>query len=226
VPKRLPVSFVGLPHGDRRYVAQALRDAGIDVHTFGKGWGVGRVTQSQMIRIFNESCINLNLANASTAGSRLDRSFTILRNVLARLPLTKYGRRAGVRTLSALESKLLGPRPAAHGEQIKGRNFEVPGCGAFLLTADVENLQDYYDRGREIACYGDTADLIVQVRTFLADPDRRESIARAGRERTLRQHTYAHRFEAIFGRSGLAPVPADQVLAGLVEPGRTDDAMP
>src|SRR5207253_11207931 len=67
VAKRMPVSFVGLPHGDRQYVIQSVRDAGIEVQTFGKGWSAGRVTQEDMIRIFNESCINLNLSNSSAA---------------------------------------------------------------------------------------------------------------------------------------------------------------
>ena len=67
VPKQYDVSFVGLPHSRRRELIHSLRSAGMRVHTFGKGWPVGRVTQDEMIRIFNESRVNLNFCQASTA---------------------------------------------------------------------------------------------------------------------------------------------------------------
>ena len=57
------VTFVGQPHGDRREVIKALVDAGIDVHVWGHGWETGRLDQDQMIKVINQSKINLNISN-------------------------------------------------------------------------------------------------------------------------------------------------------------------
>jgi len=52
------VSFVGQPHGNRRQVISALRKAGINVYVWGGGWESGRLSQEEMIRVFNQSRIN------------------------------------------------------------------------------------------------------------------------------------------------------------------------
>ena len=88
-------------------------------------------------------------------------------------------------------------------EQIKGRNFEVPGCGGFLLTGNVEDLESYYEIGKEVVCFENSKDLVDKVGYYLAHDTERAQIARLGYERTLRDHTYACRFEQIFARIGL-----------------------
>jgi spore maturation protein CgeB len=218
--KRFPVSFVGLPHGNRRVVIQTLWDAGIEVQTFGKGWDNGRVTQDEMIGIFNQSAINLNLANSSAARTPARRALNVGLHLLGNAPLPKAVRSAGVRGMSVLEAFL--PGTDAFPEQIKGRNFEVPGCGGFLLTAPADDLGGYYTPDREIACYSTRADLVAQIRRFLAAPELRDEIAAAGRARTLREHTYAHRFAAIFAAAGLASPEPTRVLAGQIRSGHTE----
>ncbi|MGD9269784.1 MAG: glycosyltransferase, partial [Syntrophobacterales bacterium] len=103
-------------------------------------------------------------------------------------------------------------------EQIKGRNFEVPGCGGFLLTGKAENLEDYYEIDKEIACFADMNDLIKKVNYYLRDEQLRETIAAKGYQRTLDEHTYVHRFTEIFQRLGL--------LAGSRQSGFTPDVHP
>jgi len=88
-------------------------------------------------------------------------------------------------------------------EQIKGRNFEVPGCGGFLLAGNVEDLESYYEIGKEVVCFDDNKDLIEKIKYYLAHGDERAAIAQRGYERTIRDHTYARRFEDIFGKIGL-----------------------
>jgi len=83
-------------------------------------------------------------------------------------------------------------------KQIKGRNFEVPGCGGFLLTGTAENLNEYYQYGKEIETYNDTNEMIAKIKHFLGQDDIRNSIATAGYNRTVNEHTYAHRFNEIF----------------------------
>lgn len=154
--KDVDVSFVGQPHGDRRQVVGALQRAGLQVQTFGHGWG-RRLTFDEMIMMFNRSKINLNLNNACDAQHK----------------------------------------------QIKGRNFEIPGCGGFILTELAENLHDYYAPGVEIGTYSSTNDLVDKVRHYLTREEERTKIADAGYHRTLSEHTYAHRFNHIFAKAGL-----------------------
>lgn len=88
-------------------------------------------------------------------------------------------------------------------KQIKGRNFEVPACGGFLLSGHAENLEDYYEIGKEIVTFTSTGDMVDKIRYYLAHDDEREAIARAGYERTMRDHTYATRFSHIFKKIGV-----------------------
>ncbi|HVC21745.1 MAG TPA: glycosyltransferase [Vicinamibacterales bacterium] len=85
-------------------------------------------------------------------------------------------------------------------KQIKGRNFEVPGCGGFLLTETAENLDEYFRYGEEVETYAGVEELVEKIRRYLADADARERIAAAGHRRTVAEHTYAHRFDEIFAR--------------------------
>lgn len=181
LPMRYDVSFVGQPHGNRRCVLEALRARGIDVATFGLGWDSGRVSQDEMIRIFNQSRINLNLANASTPSEETAESSA---GWLSRL-------------LGGVTRKR---RKSAYVQQIKARTFEVPGCGGFLLTEPADDLEEYYDLGKEVVTFDGVADLAAKISYYLAHDDERRAIARAGYERTLRDHTYERRFAEIFAR--------------------------
>lgn len=87
--------------------------------------------------------------------------------------------------------------------QVKGRDFEVPGSGELLLTQAHPAIERYFVPGEEIATYRDADDLVPQIRALLADDARRERIAAAGYERAHGEHTYRHRFEAIFSELGI-----------------------
>jgi GT2 family glycosyltransferase/spore maturation protein CgeB len=91
----------------------------------------------------------------------------------------------------------------ARYKQIKGRNFEVPACGGFLLTGTSENLSEYYEFGIEIVTYDGVNDMAEKIKYYLQHDDEREAIALAGYNRTMREHTSAHRLDAIFTKAGL-----------------------
>lgn len=91
----------------------------------------------------------------------------------------------------------------AQVQQIKGRNFEIPGCGGFLMTDAAENLEQYFVPGKEIVIYENTNDLIEKTRYYLAHEEERAAVARAGYERTIREHTYEKRFNDLFAQMGL-----------------------
>jgi spore maturation protein CgeB len=175
-------TFVGLPHGDRREVIARLEAAGNAVECWGDGWPNGRLAHEEMVHVFGSSAVNLNLSNSSTP----PRTLRFRAGALVR------GRWA-----DALPPK---PRPS----QIKGRTFEVPGSGGFLLTERVAHLDEYFVPGKEVAVFEDSDDLVEQVNYWLSHPDERIAVADAGYRRALAEHTYDQRFAVIFEAVGLA----------------------
>jgi len=66
------VSFVGSKHKGREEFVTKLRESGIDVKCFGKGWGdTERISQGGMIEIYNKSKIVLNLSAASSGVQKI-----------------------------------------------------------------------------------------------------------------------------------------------------------
>ncbi|MBT3267498.1 glycosyltransferase [Candidatus Poribacteria bacterium] len=85
-------------------------------------------------------------------------------------------------------------------QQIKGRHFEIPACGAMQLTDAVAGLDEYFADGEEVVVASSVDDLFAKARHYLANPAERDAIAQAGRSRALAEHTYERRFSDIFAR--------------------------
>src|SRR5262249_10271686 len=77
------------------------------------------------------------------------------------------------------------------------------GCGGFLLTGWADDLESYYTPGDEVGCFTGVDELVAQIRYYLSHADEREAAARAGHERTLREHTYVARLARMFERMSL-----------------------
>jgi spore maturation protein CgeB len=79
------------------------------------------------------------------------------------------------------------------------RLFEATGVGAFLLTDYKDNLDTLFEPDREVAAWRSIDDCLTAIGRALADDNGRAEIARAGRARTMAQHTYRHRTQEILG---------------------------
>lgn len=184
LPKIYDVTFIGQYHPIRDWYISRLKKAGIEVRIWGSNWRnkASRIDQDGMIRIFNQSRINLNLSNCVSWD---------LRYLL-------HSPRAVKDTLDSVSKK--DPKTI---EQVKGRHFEINACGGFQLSYYVEGLETCYAIGKEIAIYSDPKDLIQKIRHYLSKPDEREAIAMAGYKRTLESHTMEQRFAELFQQLGL-----------------------
>jgi spore maturation protein CgeB len=189
------VTFVGQVHSSRQRRIKELKEHDIEVQCFGKGWKKGIVSNDGMIERFKKSKINLNFTSSSRAvnlkqfakillNRRCDNSFQL--NSLKRM---------------LNESKLLLSSKRA---QIKGRNFEIPGHGGFLLTDYAEHLDQYYIPEKEIIVFHNIDELVENISYYLSHDEEREKIRSAGQQRTLRDHTYEKRFKEIFTSVGLS----------------------
>ncbi|MEZ7198278.1 CgeB family protein [Pseudodesulfovibrio karagichevae] len=85
--------------------------------------------------------------------------------------------------------------------QMKGavnqRVFDVPACGAFLLTDHREQMEDLFDLDREAAVYRDVEEIPGLVERFAADPAARTAVSRAASRRILAEHTYEIRLQRL-----------------------------
>jgi spore maturation protein CgeB len=81
---------------------------------------------------------------------------------------------------------------------LKGRDFEVPMSGGLYLTEAYEELERFYEVGREIVTWSGVEDLVEKVRWLLSNPGEAEAIRRAGRRRALSEHTWEMRFDRVF----------------------------
>jgi spore maturation protein CgeB len=197
-PRNIPVdhdvTFVGARHSNRTRMVNALRRAGVAAEVWGKGWPFGRLGQSDMIEMFCRSKINLNFTEGSTSsGFRRFAKVMFKRRADGTLHLNN------VSEISGMLSALIKPsRP-----QVKARNFEIPGCGGFLMTSDADNLSEYHVPGKEVVLFSSPDDLVEKIRYYLVHEDERERIRLAGYERTIRDHTYERRFSRIFQTLGI-----------------------
>ena len=82
-------------------------------------------------------------------------------------------------------------------QQIKGRDFEVPMCGGFLLVEHFDDLKYYYKIGKEIETFKSPRECADKIRFYLKRQEKRELIAKAGQRRALKDHTYTVRFKKL-----------------------------
>jgi spore maturation protein CgeB len=79
------------------------------------------------------------------------------------------------------------------GYKVNTRTFEATGCGSFVLTDRTYGVDDYFDIGKELACYDNERELVELAKYYLDSEKEREEVSLCGRERAYREHTYGSR---------------------------------
>jgi len=75
------------------------------------------------------------------------------------------------------------------------RLFEATGTGALLVTDWKTNLHEMFEIDKEVIAYRTHEECAEMIRYYLEHEEEREQIARAGQQRTLRDHTYYQRMQ-------------------------------
>jgi len=192
IKKDVDVSFVGQHKSGRAKVIQELKRAGIKVQCFGYGWPGGKLSQDEMLAVFSRSKICLNLTDRK---SLLDPS--IIGRIVCRKSINHVV--PDFHWIDNFRAYLHFPILHTHA-----RPFELAGCRAFTISGRSEDIGRYYEENREMAFYKNTAELIEKVKYYLAHDVERETIAKAGFLRTIKNHTYELRFKEIFSKIGLS----------------------
>ena len=85
------------------------------------------------------------------------------------------------------------------------RVCDVPALGAFLLTDDALELEEFVTRGTEIATFSTPEELREKVLHYLAHEDEREAVTRAGQRRAATgMETYAEKMARVLDAIGMA----------------------
>jgi spore maturation protein CgeB len=223
LPFEFDVTFVGQAYGDRPAYIKFLLDQGIDVRVWGWGWrkfsseakasgqpgllrqvlraGQLLMTKSgrQALRQYLSRKLQVNLMGALSYASLPS---SIKGGVLSDLELVQMFSRSKINLgfSSCGSTHETGERIL----QVRLRDFEVPMSGGFYMVEYMEELEEFFDIGKEIICYTDKEDLAEKIKYYLKHDDERERIRKAGYERCLRDHTWHERFQKAFREMGLA----------------------
>ncbi len=168
VDKDIEVSFIGAYNPYRKWVIDQLKKDGIDVKVFGRFWDKDSkwITQEKMVNVFNRSKINLNLSNAVSTEVRYLASAVKSPKAIKQLILNKKTR-----------------------EQVKGRHYEINGCGGFQLSYFVPGLNMVYEIEKEIAVFDSVSSLPGLIKFFLMNEPLRDKISEQGYKRSISEHT-------------------------------------
>jgi hypothetical protein len=83
-------------------------------------------------------------------------------------------------------------------QHLKGRDFEVPMCGAAYVTSYNPELSRAFQIGKEIVCYASLEQCAEETAMLLADPQRAEALRTEARRRSITEHTWGHRLRALW----------------------------
>jgi spore maturation protein CgeB len=77
------------------------------------------------------------------------------------------------------------------------RLYEATGVGTLLITDWKENLHEMFEPGKEVVCYKSSEECLELIQYYLEHDKERKTIAHAGQERTLKEHTYYQRMQEL-----------------------------
>ncbi len=178
--KQFDISFVGAWHPYRAWLLDGLKKQGYRLAIAGSGWPQGTISYQDMVKLFNQSKININLSNSISYDARY--------------------------LLSSPRALLNTWRSPKNIEQLKARHYEISACGAFQLSYYVEGLERQYVIGEEIAIYLNRCELIEKVAFYLQNENLREEIAQRAYQKSMESHLFETRFTHTFAKMGLLDV--------------------
>jgi spore maturation protein CgeB len=200
LPRDVDVAFVGGAYGDRPRYIRKLVEAEVQVRAYGVGWEKLSDPLSRGGRLRRR----LGQAKRTVRGQRLHPP---------RLPPSVVGGAVNDAEMVAMFSRAKislgfsvvgspGPRDPVI-RQVRLRDFEAPMSGAFYLLEHVDEIENFFEIDREIVCFSSRDELAEKVSYYLAHPDEREAIRKAGYSRALRDHTWQMRLARAFDEAGV-----------------------
>lgn len=218
LPQEFDVVFIGQAYGDRPDNLKFLREQGIDARAWGPGWRqfshAPRVVAARNFKrllhlgkrmthvITGQEKMKNILQTIKQWGQQPSFADEIVGPPLSDIEMIKMYSRARINI--GFSSCGETSRQKERILQIRLRDFEIPMSGGFYMIEYMEDLEEFFEIGKELVCYKDLADLAEKIKYYLAHPEERELIRQAGYQRCLRDHTWQKRFEMVFHKTGLS----------------------
>ncbi len=225
VPVEFDVTFVGQAYGERPNYIKYLSENGVSVKVWGYGWEkfsdthrsraknpIWRLSRKlkefMMDTYWQDGFRRLLALELFRSGSRIFHEkpavtlpAEIIGGVLSDSDMIPTYSRSKINLgfsscgeIGETEERIV---------QIRLRDFEVPMSGGFYMVEYMEELEEFFDIGKEVVCYSDPEDLVGKIKYYLEHDNQREEIRRAGYKRALRNHTWHQRFEMAFKQMGM-----------------------
>ncbi len=140
------------------------------------------------IRWLEYLCRRLNVRVWGTGINRLSKNSAICRHCM--------GKAWGIEMYQILRNSKI---TLNHHIDVAGhyannmRLFEATGVGTLLITDWKRNIHKMFELGKEVVAYRSPEECGELIQYYLEHEDERKAIARAGQQRTLREHTYFNR---------------------------------
>jgi len=80
---------------------------------------------------------------------------------------------------------------------INFRAFEIPASGAMQIVDYKEEIERFFEPGKEVVCFHDIDELKELIKFYLKNDAAREKIAKAGNIRAAREHTFNQRLKKL-----------------------------
>lgn len=199
---------------------QKVMDACYDLALYDKTRPLHEIIR-QVLRLYSPDALDWRADWVATMFTMLDNQLRVARRVevvkaLSALPIHVYGHGWDQVADPARPARFHAPRSFRETQALMARSavvlnvlpcvvaaphdrmFYSTMAGAACLTDGNRWVQRHYRAGEEIAVYDiPPRDLADGVRDFLADRDRLQAMAEAGRRRTAGAHTWLQRVDAI-----------------------------
>jgi glycosyltransferase involved in cell wall biosynthesis len=221
------VVFIGSVYAPRPYMFWRLLQYGINLHLYGTAWNSmsNSVKRSPKTRLKNviKSIVynttgrkllsNVSLVKPDLEGLIRENHHELYDNLLS-LIQEKYPAHLHpslndedyVKTLAEAATVINLAESRYNHDYIDHRvifganlrDFEATMCGSFLCTQYSEEINELFEVGKEVICYHNEHDLAEKINYYNINIEQREQIAKAGRHRTLHNHTWEKRFINFF----------------------------
>ena len=183
--KNIDVSFVGGKYGDRVEWVNYLTSNQVRINVSGSGWKY-RSIRDNLKKILKPN--EVVFPNKS--------EYLITHNIISDKEYVELYSKSKI----SLGFSSCGDTHKSSERilQVRLRDFEAPMSGAFYMTEYQQEIEEFFDVGRELICYHNKEDLVEKAKYYLKHDVERNKIAKAGYNRCIAEHTWQRRFSNLF----------------------------
>jgi spore maturation protein CgeB len=233
IRRQAAACFIGQRYADRDRLAAALINGGVPLDLYGSGWRecdtatsgtpdeespvyLGRVHhQAGSFHSYADTALAVvRTEGLSRGATRLVKQWRYRSTTQRLSPLIRSaakGRAADVaETFARYEVVVNFSNVWADGRpgsqlipHVRLRDFEAPMCRTCYVTGHTDELQEFYELGKEIEVYLTPEEMVEKTKFYLAHPVAAEKLREAGYQRARRDHTWSRRFQQLFLSIGL-----------------------